>query len=76
MELSIIRKRLRLNRMTLNQVKKTFCVEDERLQTRETWSSTMTDCFVNIINILMMRRRRRGEEEEGFWDTGTELTTR
>ena len=29
LELSIIRKRLRLNRVTLNQVRKRFCVEDE-----------------------------------------------
>ena len=29
MELSIVRKRLRLNRVTLNEVRKRFCVEDE-----------------------------------------------
>ena len=37
MEPSIIRKRLRLNKVTLNQVRKRFCVEDE-----ENWAQHRT----------------------------------
>ena len=39
--LSIIRKRLRLNRVALNQVRKRFCVKDEedRAQHRTLWDT-------------------------------------
>ena len=37
LELIIIRKRLRLNRVTLNQVRRRFCVEDE-----ENWAQHRT----------------------------------
>ena len=37
LELSIVRERLRLNRVTLNQVRKRFCVEDE-----ENWAQHRT----------------------------------
>ena len=37
LELSIVRERLRLNRVTLNQVRKRFCVEDE-----ENWTQHKT----------------------------------
>ena len=53
MELSIIRKRLRFNRVALNQVRKRFCERmkitgpnTERLETCEMWSSAMTDCVL------------------------------
>ena len=41
MELSIIRKRLRLNRVALNQVRKRFCVKDEEdwAQHRTLWDT-------------------------------------
>ena len=72
MELSIIRKRLRLNRVTLKQVRKRFCVEVEEnwAQYRTLWHTIAKasdlqdvviddDCFVNIIKTMMKSRRRR-----------------
>ena len=55
MELSIVRERFRLNRVTLNRVRKRFCVEDEKkwTQHRTLWyiigkASTMTDCVLFV----------------------------
>ena len=67
MELSIISKRLRLNWMTLNQVRKRFCVEDEEnwAQHRTLWhtigkASDLWDVVIDddwLCSICQIRRK-------------------